>query len=161
MKVASKRCLNCRRRFQPDPRAARQQRACAREPCRRARRRLKLRSWRKRHPGSAAPSPAKVRAWAAAYPDYWRQWRAKHPGYREREKRRLRAKRRRGRRVANVTGMAEIAVEKLRGLAAAGPQGVAKETGLSRRVDGVVEFLIWKEGVAKQTDMEPAGGPVG
>lgn len=145
--MAEKRCEYCGRWFHPH---TPQQKLCPQQECRRARQRQKLKSWRKRHPGFAEKYRPKVRAWAEGYPDYWRQWRADHVEYRAREKQRMRAKRRKARRVANDTGVAGIAVEKLRTVRDLWSNPVANETGLSRRVDAVVEFLIWKETVAKR-----------
>lgn len=150
--MASKRCQYCGRWFHPDPRTS-HQKACSREECRRARQRQKLRSWRKLHPDHAERYQQKVQAWAKAYPDYWCQWRTDNAEYRERERRRMRTKRKRARRVAKETAMAQIAVDKLRDIQTARPESVAKETALSRRVDAVVEFLFWKEAVAKRNRM--------
>ncbi len=158
MEVPLKRCVYCDRRFQPDPRTAKYQKTCPRQGCRRERERQKLRHWRKLHPDRAVKWAPKVRAWAKSYPVYWQQWRADpdHRDYRERERRRMRAKRRKACRVANETGMAKVAVEKLRGIQAERPETVANETTMSRRLDAVVEFLLWKEAVAKPSGMESA-----
>jgi hypothetical protein len=53
-----------------------------------------------RHPWHRPQRRIKIRAWAKAYPDYWRHYRAAHPDYRQRESRRTAAKRRRARGVA-------------------------------------------------------------
>jgi hypothetical protein len=145
--MAQKGCRYCGRWFH---RHTPQQKACREEECRRARRREKLRSWRKRHPGQAEKFLPKVRAWAESYPHYWQQWRAGNSQYREREKQRMRAKRRQARRVAKETGTREILVEKLRTVCAAEPETVANDTGRDRRVDALVEVLIWKESVANR-----------
>lgn len=158
MRPAYKRCAYCGRWFQPDPRIGRRQKACPRPECGRARRRQNWRSWSKRRPDFPATRRHKVRAWAKACPDYWAGWRKDHPAYREREKRRMLAKRRRARRVAKQTAMPEIAVGKLRDIQAMGPEAVAKQTASSRQMEEVVEFLLWKEGVANQTDMGTQDG---
>lgn len=155
MKVLTKICRYCGRKFRPDPRAVGNQRCCGREPCRRERRRRKWQSWIKRHPDyrKAADQRNKTKAWSKTYPDYWRQYRAANAEYRERERRRMVAKRRRARRVAKQAGIGKIAVGKLRKIESRGPKTVAKQTGIARRLDGVVQFLLWKEAVAKQTGM--------
>lgn len=158
MKPAKKRCEYCGRWYEPDPHTAGHQKACSRPECRLERRRQKYRSWIKRHPWHVVERRPKNQAWAAAYPDYWRKRRAEDADYRAREKRRMRIKRLRARRVAKQTASARIAVEKLQGMRRPGAKTVAKQTALSRRVDAVVEFLFWKEGVAKQTDIAPAAG---
>jgi len=125
-----KRCVVCGRRYRPDPRTARTQKACPRRSCRAECVRRKNASWLKRHPLYGKSRRLKIRAWAKAYPDYWRFYRAAHLEYRIREMRRMSTKRREARRVA-------------------------KQTAISRRLDGVVEYLLWREAVAKQTAMAP------
>lgn len=98
----------------------------------------------------------KVRAWASAYPDYWRRYRAKAGAYRERERRRMQSRRRRLRRVAKQTLTGRILVEKLLAVKRAGVKTVAKQTVIARRVDALVDVLVWKERVAKRSMM--AGG---
>lgn len=91
-----------------------------------------------------------------AFPRYWRDYRAAHPAYRERERRRMAQKRRRELRVAKRDECRKIAVEKLSAIAALEPGRVAKPDVCDRRVGGLLNFLFWKEGVAK-----PEGSPVG
>ena len=161
MKLSMKPCAYCGRSFRPNPRTAKHQKACHREECRRARQRQKLRRWRMLHPDLASKWLPKLRAWAKAYPDYWRQWRGDHRDYREREKLRMRAKRRQARRVANETAIGQIAVEKLQSIRAEQPITVANETVIARRMDALVDFLIWKESVAKRSAIEPRIGAYG
>lgn len=148
------RCRYCGRWFHPH---APGQKACPREGCRRARQREKLQSWRKRHPGFAKKWRPKVQAWAKAYPDYWQANRRRNPAYVERDNRRRRAAHRRARRAANDTGVREIFVEKLRTVIAGDPSGAANDTGAARRVEGVVEALIWRECAANRYRMAPGG----
>jgi hypothetical protein len=46
-----------------------------------------------------------------------------------------------------------IAVGKLRDILALTPDPAAKQDMILRRVDGLVDYLLWKEGAAKQKDM--------
>jgi hypothetical protein len=91
----------------------------------------------------------KIRAWAKGYPDYWRHYRAGHPAYRERERRRMAKKRHGDSRVAKRDECRKTAVEKLTAIAALEPGRVAKRDVCDRRFGGLVDFLLWKEGVAK------------
>jgi hypothetical protein len=159
--MARKCCLCCGRWYRPDPRAARVQKACVRSACRAERRRRKQRSWLKRHPGYGSSRSLKVRAWAATYPDYWRRYRREHADYVERDNRRRRTSRRQVERAAKQTEIAEIVVEKLRMVRAEGPKSAAKQTGIARRVDALVEVLIWKEIAAKQSGIERRAGGAG
>jgi len=160
MKLPPRTCRYCGRKFQPDPRAIESQQCCGREKCRRERQRRKWHDWNKRNPNyrKAPDVRNKTHAWAKCYPDYWRQYRATNAKYRERERLRMAAKRRKARRVAKQTRRREVAVEKLRKLESPGPKTVAKQTGIARRVNGVVQFLLWKEGVAKQTSIVLGSG---
>jgi hypothetical protein len=159
--MVRKRCLCCGRWYRPDARAARVQKSCALLACRAQRRLRKQRSWLKRHPGYGASRRPKIRAWAAEYVDYWRQYRADNAEYRERERRRMRLKRRGMSRVAKQTEIGQILVEKLRMVKAGRPETVAKQTAIDRRVDDLVEVLIWKEAVAKQSGIERRAGGAG
>ena len=145
--MAQKRCRYCGRWFHPHTPG---QKACPRGECRQARDREKLRNWRKRHPGYAEKWRPKVRAWAEAYPNYWRGYRQKNRSYVERDNRRRRKAHRQARRAANDTGMREILVEKLRTVAAAEPSNAANDTGRDRRVEALVDVLIWKESAANR-----------
>lgn len=151
--MTQKRCEHCGRWFRLDLRTPRQK-VCSRAICLRARRRQKMRSWRKRHPGHATKWLVKVQAWAKAYPDYWRRYRGRHQAYVERDNRRRRMSHRRARRAANVTSTAKILVEKLRTVAAREPFGAANATSTDRRVDALVEVLIWKELAANRNRIE-------
>jgi len=155
--------LYCGRSYRPDPRTAVFQKSCRRDRCRRERRRRKSQSWRKRHPDhhKSQSSRNKTVAWAKTYPDYWKCYRAKNGDYRERERRRMNAKRRRNRRVAKATAITEIAVERLKMLQPHPGRRVAKRTAITRRMDAVVAYLIWRESVAKRTDMAVAPSGAG
>ena len=96
---------------------------------------------------------AKVRAWAQAYPGYWRAWRAENAAYREREALRMRRKRAGLRRVAKQTLRRESLVEKLLAVKRLRPRGVAKQTVIARRVEALTDALIWSETVAKHRVM--------
>lgn len=158
--MAGHRCRYCGRFFRPDPhkRGKSKQKTCGRGPCRRANERRRRREWVARHPGYDAGRRLKIRAWASAYPDYWHRYRAKAGAYRERERQRMRSRRRRLRRVAKQTVIGRILVEKLLAVKRAGPKTVAKQTVMSRRVDALVDALVWKERVAKRSVMA-GGGP--
>jgi hypothetical protein len=153
--MTQKHCRYCGRWFEPH---VPKQKACPRPECRRARRREKLRSWRKRHPGWATKWRPKVQAWAKTYPNYWREYRRKNAAYAKRDNRRRRKAHRSARRAANDTGIREIFVEKLRTVMAGEPLGAANDTGVARRVEGVVEALIWKEVAANRNRIE-GGAP--
>lgn len=55
--------------------------------------------------------------------------------------------------------MRQIAVEKLRSIEAQAPKTVAKQVLIHRWMDGIVDYLFWKEGVAKQVYTDWAAFP--
>lgn len=127
MKAKKKRCRFCGRWYMPDPRTAHFQKSCNRKSCRKERRRQKMKDWAARHPDYQTYRNAKVRDWASAR-NYWKQYRASHPAYvRKDNKRRVLSRKRR----------------KLS----------AKQTAMDRRINGLIDVLIWKEQSAKQTDI--------
>lgn len=154
MKVKTKICRYCGRKFRPDPRTASFQKACSQAKCKKARQRQNHRAWVARHPNHDSDRAQEKRVWSKVYPRYWRRYRARSPAYQDREKRRMAAKRRRERRVANQITRRKIAVEKLRKIESQGAKTVANQITMARRVDEVVQFLFWKEGVANQKNME-------
>ena len=153
--MAAFRCPYCGRFFRPDPRkrGLSPQRTCGGKACRRKNERRRWREWIRRNPGWAAGRRPKVRVWSKVYPDYWRRYRAKHAAYREREAARMRRKRAGLRRVAKQTVRRGILVDKLLTVKAMGPKSVAKQTVMARRVEALVDALIWRERVAKQSLM--------
>ena len=164
MKKIQKRCLNCGRYFQPDPRIQ-LQKFCGHKPCQRVRRRRKLRRWRMLHPDRAKHYQPKARAWAKAYPNYWRHYRAAHPAYVTRDKHRRVSARRKAKLSANETVMPEVVVEKLQALDTATHREVsANETLILRRVNAIENCLrstvaaLWS---AKRTPIDSGAASAG
>ena len=124
MKVKKKRCQFCGCWYKPDPRTAQFQKACGKKGCREERRRQKIQNWTTRHPDYQSYRRAKVRAWAAET-NYWKHYRASHPEYVIRDNRR------------RVLSRKRLKLS-------------AKQTAIDRRVDGLIDLLIWKELSAKQ-----------
>jgi hypothetical protein len=164
MKNIRKRCHICGRWYRPHARAYRQQAACAREACQKERKRQANRRWRKLNGGYGKGRRQKVKAWAHAYPNYWQGYRASHPDYVERDNERRRRSHARGRRAAKQDGIRAQTLDKLRVLAgwtalliqesAAKQDAIPPANPCEERVwqvmEGVVAYLIWKEGAAKQ-----------
>lgn len=139
--MAQQRCPYCGCFFSPDCHAG-VQKCCGEVDCRRARKRGNLRHWRSLHPESGDRYAAKERAWAKAYPDYWRSYRRNNPEYVARDNQRRVESRKRARRSANETGLRQVVVEKVRIMESAMRVEVsANETGLLRRMSAVEECL--------------------
>jgi hypothetical protein len=154
-----KRCVVCHRWYEPDPRIGEDQLACGREECRKERKAEYDREWRKSNPGYGSGQKVKQQAWAKANPNYWRHYRKTHPDYVERERERMRSRREGLKSVAKQVLIRQIAVEKLRSIEAQAPKTVAKQVLIHRRMDGIVDYLFWKEGVAKQVSTDLALSP--
>lgn len=155
-KNPKKRCVVCHWWYEPDFRIGEDQLACDREECRKKRKASYDRQWREKNPGYEAGRRVKLRAWAEAHPGYWQAYRAGHPEYAERERERMRSRRESLKTVAKQVSSRQIAVEKLRSIEALAPKSVAKQVSIHRWVDRIVDYLFWKEGVAKQVSIDPA-----
>ena len=75
--VGERKCLHCERFFTPDARNRRRQHYCAKEPCRRASKTASQRRWLSRPENAdyfqGVDNAARVRAWQAAHPGYWKK----------------------------------------------------------------------------------------
>jgi hypothetical protein len=151
MKIPKKRCEYCSRWFEPYPPKQDLQRFCSRRACQRERHRQACLAFYRDDPHCDDERREKIRAWAQRYPDYWRKYREAHGGYRQRERRRMRVKRRRAGNVAKRDAWKEKAVEKLRDIQAQAPEFVAKRDACDRRVDAVLAYLVWKETPQNET----------
>lgn len=164
MKPIQKPCAICLKPFERKPNIPKQK-VCSRHHCQKERRRRKWRRWAKLHPDRAKHWPAKVQAWARAYPNYWRHYRRRHPGYVQRDNaRRLRAIRR-SRCSAKQTQWHQILVDKLRSLEMPNPLICsAKQTPYLRRVENIEDCLRSTMEVvcsAKQIPLALRTGPAG
>jgi len=155
------RCRYCGRFFRPDPRKRGRspQKTCGRAACRRTHQRRKYQSWAKRHPDYGKSRRLKVQAWAKAHPSYWQRYRRLHREYALRDNRRRRQAARRALRSAKQTVISNILVEKLLAVKRIRPKRSAKQTVIARRVDALVDALVWREGSAKQS-LIASGPPV-
>ena len=79
------RCVHCRRRFVPNPRAKTQQ-FCANKTCQRARNAQWHRAKMATAPDYRANQRDCQQRWAAQHPQYWRQYRQQRADYRERNR---------------------------------------------------------------------------
>lgn len=141
--MARKRCRICGVLFLPDPRVGTRQKVCGRKKCQKYRKRMKLRSWRARHPEHVAVHSGKQKAWAKAYPHYWRHRRGRDLRYTRRDNRRRREAMRRRRRSANETQWRAVVVEKLRVISALrGEECSANETQILRRVEAIEDCML-------------------
>lgn len=147
-----KRCKFCHQWFTPHPRAPHQS-CCSSPACRKKRKALAAKNWWVNNPKYAQGRKPKIKAWAKEYPDYWRKYRQEHPDYARKERQRMRSVRRQAKTVAKQDTVRKISVEKLERIRDSGADFVAKQDAVQRRVDGLLDYLFWKENVAKQDSM--------
>lgn len=146
--MSEKRCPYCARHYEPYARAVERQKHCGLSECRRQHKRARDRAWRSKDAEWRQARQVKVRQWARQH-QYWQSWRSKHPEYRSREALRMRTKRAEA--VAKQEVLLSDPLGYLRRIRYGPPlPGVAKQDLLARRLDEVLEYLIAREGVAKQ-----------
>ena len=171
MKVRNCRCPICEDPFSPHPRNVKgrwKQKTCGKPYCRQEWQRRRRRGWNKLNPGGAKcleSRRSKNRAWAKAWPDYWRHRYHTDPEYVERDKRRRVAARRKAKVSAKRTPIPDVLVEKLRALDRSRPATVsAKRTPSLRRLEAIEDCLrstvkaLWS---AKRTPIGKAAASAG
>ncbi len=150
MKVSKRRCHFCKRWFQPNPRNPNRQQACSSAACQQKRRADNNRRWRQKNPGYGQSRQPKIRAWAKEYPDYWHRYRRQHPDYVGKERCRRRSAHKRAKNAAKQDSDRKISVEKLESIRDLAPISAAKQDSVHRRINGILDYLFWKENAAKQ-----------
>lgn len=147
--MKKKRCEFCHKWFIPHPRAP-HQRCCSDPICRKKRKAAADRNWWLKNPDYAKSRNPKIRDWAKNFPDYWQKYRKGRPDYTRKERQRMRSVRQIAKSVAKQDAVRKISVEKLEGIRDLEPVRVAKQDAVQRRVNGILDYLFWKETVAKQ-----------
>lgn len=154
MKKAKKqRCCICHKWYEPDSRARKQQKSCDNKACRKEQKSRANKSWLTRHPEYGCSRKLKTRDWAKQYPNYWQEYRSDHPEYRAKDNKRRCLSRKQAKNAAKQDEIREFSVEKLKSIQCFEPENAAKQDGIDRRVDSLIEYLLWKECAAKQDDM--------
>jgi hypothetical protein len=111
---------------------------------------LGCRADRKKRPERDRKRRGKIRAWAKGYPNYWQRYRRRHLSYRKRDNARRRGAYRRAILSAKRDEWKRNAVERLERIRRMGPgSSSAKRDVCDRRVEKVIDFLVWKEFSAK------------
>lgn len=149
MKIAKKRCEFCHEWFDPHPRSP-HQRYCAKLTCQKARKARADKNWRLNNPGYGKGRKSKIRTWAKKYPDYWHNYRRTHPAYTVKDNRRRCSSYKRDRISAKQDAVRQIYVDKLESIRDLEAVSSAKQDVVHRRINELVNCLIWKESSAKQ-----------
>lgn len=152
MNTKKKRCQFCGQWYKPDPRTAHFQKACTNKSCRKERQRKKNRNWAARYPDYHSYRGAKTRQWAART-QYWKRYRATHPEYVRKDNKRRVLTRKHLTLSAKQTTIRKITVGKLNSIRNPQPDLSAKQTAIGRRLNDLIDVLIWKELSAKQTNI--------
>ncbi len=161
-KNPKKRCKFCHRWYQPDPRTWKHQLACKTPRCKKLRKAQADRSYRIRHPRRNENWNLKVQDWARSYPYYWRQYRKNHPDYCMRDNLRRVLSTKRTSLSAKADAMRQLSVDKLLSTQKTGKKCSAKDDAINRRVDGIVDYLLWrvKRSIPQNTDGMVLGSSV-
>ena len=154
MKIVKKRCEFCRKWFLPDPRTFRTQKCCSDSECRKKRKAMADKNWRKNNPRYNDYRKEKIKSWAKEYPDYWKKYRKEHPVYVEKDNKRRSTRHKKGKIAAKQDAISQIFVEKLKSIQENRANYAAKQDAIDRRIDSLLESLIWKESSAKQVNMD-------
>lgn len=144
-----RRCEFCHKWFSPHPRAP-HQRCCLNPACRKKRKAKADKDWWLNNPDYGKSRNLKICLWAQAYPDYWRKYRKEHPDYVARDNRRRCSSYKRRKISAKQDAVHKISVEKLKSIRDFEPVSSAKQDAVHRRVNGILDYLFWKESSAKQ-----------
>lgn len=145
-----RRCVICGKWYKPNARTFLVQVCCGRIKCKIERKARANKSWRARHPDYEKSRRLKKLAWIKLHPGYWKEYRNTHPSYREMDNRRRKASRKLAQNAARQDAIRESAVEKLQCIPRFEPETAARQDTMDRRVDYVVEYLLWKERAARQ-----------
>lgn len=86
MRSKRKKCAFCGQFFIPDSRVGARQKVCSRQECRRQRKALSQKRWVEKNPDYFCGRYENTRTWLEQYPEYLREYRRNHPEYEERNR---------------------------------------------------------------------------
>lgn len=164
MEIKNKRCSNCKRWFKPNPTTIERdgsnliirQKYCLDPPCRKAGKKEAQRLWLDKNPAyyKGDGRKTKVRIWAKDYPDYWKHWRLNHEGYVERNRKKQKQRDQRRRFLAKQDLIAQNPLERLDGIRLLTQNNLAKQDLIRLPIEGILDFLVLKESLAKQETID-------
>lgn len=88
-----KRCRYCRKWFEPDPRVAKQQKACSNADCRKKRKKHSQKLWINKNPDYFKGRYENTRDWLKKHPGYLKEYRETHPEYVDKNRRQQKERR--------------------------------------------------------------------
>jgi septin family protein len=122
--------------------------------CRKERKSRAKKRWWKNNPDYDNYRRDKIKAWAKTYPDYWRKYRREHPDYVKKDNKRRSVRSKKSGISAKQDEIRKISVEKLNRIQEITPDFSAKQDKINRRVNDILEYLLWKESSAKQNHID-------
>lgn len=153
MEAIKKRCEFCGQWFSPSPYAPHQK--CCPDPiCKRKRKSRANKNWRGENQDYEKGRNDEKREWAANYPNYWRKYRKNHPNYTQKERKRMLVVRKKAKIVARQDTARRISLEKLENIRELGSNSVARQDAASSQIKKILDYLFWKETVARQDKVE-------
>lgn len=151
--IKKKRCEFCYEWFTPHACTKQKQKCCSKPDCRKKRKARTKRTWWNKNAGYNKSRKAKIKAWARNYPNYWQKYRKKHPDYVARDNRRRCSVYRKRKISAKQDQLAQISLEKLESIKKFEVVSSAKQDQLHSQVNGILDYLFWKEFSAKQNTL--------
>ncbi len=158
MKIKKKRCARCNQWFRPDPRTIRGdeeepcQRYCLKPACRKARGKEAQTEWLAKTPDYFKRDTHKkaCQNWGKENPHYWKDWRKDNPVYVQtnRQKQKIRDKRRLF--LAKKDGIVQNPLGHLESTRLLVQKNLAKKDEIRLPVEGILDFLVVKESLAKK-----------
>jgi hypothetical protein len=159
MRIPKNRCTHCHDWFRPDPRCIKGQKFCSKPECRRQSRLESHRRWWEKNGRELDEARAsKHREWARKT-DYQRTYRLEHPEYVQQDNERRRRAHEALRSAVNQDMRREMSVGKLRDIQALSDGDAVYQDMILRRVDGIVDYLLWKEDAVNQDSTDLAATP--
>lgn len=156
MKLNKKRCAACRQWFRLNPRAVRDglctQRYCSEDACRKARKKEAQGKWVANNPDYFKGDTHKndCRDWAGEHPGYSMSYRNDHPDYVEANRQRQKIRDKRRLFLAKKDGITQNPLRYLEGIRLLAQKNLAKKDGFRFPLEGILDFLVVKESLAKK-----------
>ena len=157
MKPKKKRCANCRQWFKPEPRAILReshpcQRHCSKITCRKASKKESQAKWldKNRDYFKGEVHKRDCRLWTSKHPGYWRGYRRLYPDYVEANRQSQKIRDQRRNLLAKKEKIAQNPVGHLESIRILAHKNLAKKDEMRIPIEGILDFLVVRETLAKK-----------
>ena len=157
--MEKKRCEFCQKWCMPSPYAGHHQKCCSNIECKKKRKEQVNKNWREKNPSYEKSRSEKKRIWAGSYPNYWQRYRKEHPDYVRRDNKRRCSSRKKQCLSARQDTARQIALEKLESIRNFKPNSAARQDAVFALINGILDYLFWREGSARQDKIALAPSP--